>query len=123
MPAFCTQCSAALEPDAKFCEECGAQVSGKEPSAIARPKRTLLLAVLSSAVALGVSALLFFFGNPSSLLQEVGKSPENARRELGQMGLQYSEEAFTESAKNGDALAIKLFLNAGMNPNAKNSER
>ena len=51
-----------------------------------------------------------------------GKSPEQARKELGQMNIQYSEETFIECIKNGDAVAVRLFLTAGMNPNAKEND-
>jgi ankyrin repeat protein len=47
------------------------------------------------------------------------ESPENARKELGSMNVPYSEEAFIESAKNGDITAVNLFLRSGMNPNAR----
>jgi hypothetical protein len=47
------------------------------------------------------------------------KSPEDARRELGQMNIDYSEKSFVERAGKGDIIPLKLFLNAGMNPNVK----
>jgi len=69
-------------------------------------KRTLLklliLYMLSSSV--------FFF-------QSCGKSPEDARKELWSMGIQYTPENFFDAAKKGDMLALKLFLQAGMSPN------
>src|SRR5262245_52190727 len=40
-----------------------------------------------------------------------------ARIKLGQLSLPFTDEAFLESAANGDVYAIKLFLAAGMNPN------
>jgi ankyrin repeat protein len=57
-----------------------------------------------------------------ALFSSCGKSPEEARRELRQMNVEYSENSFIKSAKEGDILAIRLFLNAGMNPNAKDGE-
>lgn len=50
------------------------------------------------------------------------KSPEDARRELGQMNVQYTQEAFVEAAKNGDTLAVELFLAAGMSPDARDED-
>lgn len=44
MPSFCAQCGSALEADARFCEECGAQAGGKVSSGTSHPKRTLLMA-------------------------------------------------------------------------------
>jgi uncharacterized protein len=49
------------------------------------------------------------------------KSPEEARKELGQMNIQYNEGAFINSAKDGDIVALKLFLAAGMDANARDS--
>jgi len=49
------------------------------------------------------------------------QSPEDARKELGKMNIPYSESSFIETAHNGDIIAIKLFLLAGMNINASYS--
>ncbi len=48
-----------------------------------------------------------------------GQSPESARRELGSMGIKYSQNSFRESIENGDTMAVELFLTAGMNVNAR----
>ena len=45
------------------------------------------------------------------------KSPEDARKELGALGVPYTHEAFVQAAQNNDKLAMELFLAAGMNPN------
>ena len=47
------------------------------------------------------------------------KSQIEARKELGPLNIQYSPEAFVESAANGDMLAVTLFLEAGMDVNEK----
>jgi uncharacterized protein len=47
---------------------------------------------------------------------------EAARSELSKMSLQYAPEIFVESAKKGDIHAVKLFLAAGMNPNARDGD-
>ena len=49
-----------------------------------------------------------------------GQSPQEARIELGKMSLEYSPDAFVRSAQRGDLSAIKLFVAAGMDVNAKN---
>lgn len=46
-------------------------------------------------------------------------NPEKARKKLGEMGLEYSEEAFIKSASNGDTIALELFLTAGMDVNKR----
>ena len=51
-------------------------------------------------------------------LSACGQNPEDARKELGQMNIPYSERSFIEAADNGDILSVKLFLHAGMNVNA-----
>ena len=53
-------------------------------------------------------------------LSACGQSPEDARKELGQLNIPYSESSFIESAANGDMMAVKLFLAAGMNVNSEN---
>ena len=45
-----------------------------------------------------------------------GKSPEDAREELGTMDIQYTEEAFLDRVENNDLRAVELFITAGMNP-------
>ena len=51
-----------------------------------------------------------------------GNPQEEARIKLGQMNVKYNEDTFVERAKDGDALVVKLFLDAGMNPNATDKE-
>jgi ankyrin repeat protein len=51
------------------------------------------------------------------------KSPEDARKELRQLGLQYTPEAFLTSVTNNDVRAVQLFLTAGMDPNVESSDR
>lgn len=44
-----------------------------------------------------------------------------ARKELKQMGVEYTEQQFTKSAGAGDMTTVKLFLDAGMDINAGGS--
>jgi ankyrin repeat protein len=49
--------------------------------------------------------------------QEKGSlTPLEARTELSKLSLPYTPAAFVGSASKGDALAVQLFLSAGMNP-------
>lgn len=43
-------------------------------------------------------------------------TPLEARGELGKLSLPYTPAGFVRSAKDGDAVAVKLYLAAGMNP-------
>jgi len=43
-------------------------------------------------------------------------SPEDARRELGQLGIPYTEDALFEVVRRGDSYAVSLLLQAGMSP-------
>lgn len=45
--------------------------------------------------------------------------PVSARKTLGQMGIEYSENAFIERAANDDVVAVELFLTAGMDINVR----
>lgn len=49
-------------------------------------------------------------------------SPETARIELSRLMLLYTADTFVEAAEKGDVQAINLFLTAGMDPNAEDSE-
>ena len=49
-------------------------------------------------------------------------SPEAARIELSRLMLLYTADTFIEAAEKGDVQAINLFLTAGMDPNAEDSE-
>lgn len=54
------------------------------------------------------------------LVAGCNKSPDSARRELSGLNIQYTPEQFFNSAKNGDTKVVKLFVEAGMDPNVKN---
>jgi ankyrin repeat protein len=62
----------------------------------------------------------------SSLIFGCGKSedrtPDQARLELAKMNIKYSEASFIDRVKEGDSLAVKLFLLTGMSPNAKDEQ-
>lgn len=49
-------------------------------------------------------------------LTACGKSPEEARIALRQMGFPFTEDAYILSVRNGDDVAVKLFLQAGIDP-------
>lgn len=51
-----------------------------------------------------------------------GQKQEAARKELQQMRVPYNEATFVDRAGKGDLKVVKLFLQAGMNVNVKNSE-
>ena len=59
---------------------------------------------------------------PLLLLSAFSSSQERAKKDLGKKGIDYSAQAFVESAKNGDADAVKLFLAAGMKPDSRNND-
>ncbi len=45
-------------------------------------------------------------------------SPDDARAKLDQINVPYSEDLFVQKAGEGDIFAVRLFLKAGMDPNA-----
>lgn len=61
--------------------------------------------------------ILFIVSTLFSLLVGCGRSPEDARKELGQMGIKYDEVTFLERAAAGDLIAVRLFVESGMNVN------
>ncbi len=50
------------------------------------------------------------------------KTPQEARNELAQMKITYSENGFLYCAGEGKTDVVKLFLDAGMNPNVQDSD-
>lgn len=52
-------------------------------------------------------------------LANCGKNPEDVQRELKELGINYNEASFLETVEEGDSVATRLFLEAGMNPNIK----
>ena len=46
-------------------------------------------------------------------------SHEEARQQLADLNVEYSQESFTEYAGRGDDLVVDLFLKASMDPNAQ----
>ncbi|HYL97808.1 MAG TPA: ankyrin repeat domain-containing protein, partial [Blastocatellia bacterium] len=45
-----------------------------------------------------------------------------ARKELGALGVEYSGASFVKQASEGDTIAVKLFLEAGMNPDVTDKD-
>src|SRR6185295_4176369 len=56
---------------------------------------------------------------PQSETPEIAPARAAARKELGQLLVPYSAESFVKQAGEGDSIAVRLFLAAGMNPNVK----
>jgi ankyrin repeat protein len=50
------------------------------------------------------------------------KSPQTPEDKLRQLGINYSSREFLKRAELGDATAIELFLEAGMDPNVRDGE-
>ncbi len=50
------------------------------------------------------------------LLSGCQQTPERARKELAELGVEFSPYSFHQSVRNGDAVVVELFLTAGMNP-------
>jgi len=61
--------------------------------------------------------LIFILISSASCSRQL--STEDARKQLGAMGLQYNEQTFIDCARNGDITAVRLFLSAGMSPDVK----
>ncbi|MDD2760654.1 MAG: ankyrin repeat domain-containing protein [Methylomonas sp.] len=62
-----------------------------------------------------LSAVFAFF---VTLQAAVAADPVEARKNLQQMGIEYTEQQFAKSAGEGDMIAVELFLDAGMDSNA-----
>src|SRR5258708_6495279 len=53
------------------------------------------------------------------LSTQTAEDEESARKQLEKRGIQYNEDTFLDCVEKGDSDTTKLFLVAGMNPNAK----
>ena len=51
-------------------------------------------------------------------LTACGRS-DKARQELAQMNIEYAESSFIDQSRDGNAAAVKLFLEAGMSPEVR----
>jgi uncharacterized protein len=51
-----------------------------------------------------------------------GKSPEDAKKDLSKMNVQYNEKSFIDSIVNNNVTAVTLFLEAGMSTNLSTAE-
>lgn len=65
--------------------------------------------------------LLNLLGCTVMVLYSCQLSPEEARRQLDEIGLEYNDKTFIESSFANDQSAVKLFLSAGINPNVKHN--
>src|SRR6266508_3607352 len=67
---------------------------------------------------------LSFALNPGVAAQDPAISPEReaARAKLGQLGVDYSRDSLVKRAGEGDTIAVKLLIAAGMPVDARNSE-
>lgn len=77
---------------------------------------------LASVIVLGtiIIALASFTGAVKNLLSLTDDNrPAKARTELAQLYLEYTPEVFIETVIKGDTHATRLFLTAGIDPNAK----
>lgn len=68
---------------------------------------------------LAILGLLFVVAIPLFLFTRCGRSRQAARRDLEQKGISFTEEAFLERVNHGELDIVKLFLAAGMNPDAR----
>jgi uncharacterized protein len=68
--------------------------------------------MLSSVIA-AITFLVLFGSNVA-----IAENSVEARKELKQMGVEYTEQQFATSAGAGDMTAVKLFLDAGMDVNS-----
>ncbi len=64
-------------------------------------------------------------GNGSSpkTVREETTTPEQARAELKEMNIEFSEYAFLFKIRDGNVRAVKLFLQAGMSPDTRDTKR
>ncbi len=73
-------------------------------------KRLKLIAIFGLLLVVTIPFLFFI---------TCGRSSQTARQDLEQKGISFTEEAFLERVTQGEIDTVKLFLVAGMNPDAR----
>lgn len=82
------------------------------------PRR--LIAVLIITLLFPLAGCNLQIGNESvGVGQPDIETPEGAREKIAQLNIPYTVDEFVKCARESDTVAVKLFLNAGMNPHAK----
>lgn len=71
----------------------------------------------SGGIALATLMLLLLALSPGH-----GRTALEARKELASIGTEFKRSVFIESAKESDAVAVELFLDAGMNPTVADAD-
>jgi len=87
-----------------------------------RIKNNRVAAILITAGTIVIALATFSSATKSLLGLLKGQGPEAARLELSNLSVPYTRDAFIQSAKEGQLRVVKLFLAAGMDPNAKDAE-
>lgn len=85
----------------------------KERSATEGPRRSQLLKLLT------ILGLILVVTIPLFIFTKCGRSRQVALRDLEQQGIPFTEEAFLERVNHGEIDLVKLFLAAGINPDAR----
>jgi ankyrin repeat protein len=80
--------------------------------------KTRLVSVHISAAWLAIVTSFTFV----ACKQELPLNQESARRELKRTGVDFNKESFIESARNGQVERVRLFLRAGINPDATDEQ-
>jgi ankyrin repeat protein len=79
--------------------------------------------VLIAFLMLPIAACNLQIGNTETIVstQPDVETPEGAREKLANLNIPYSVDQFVRSARESDIVAVRLFLNAGMKRDAKDS--
>lgn len=86
----------------------------------ARGKTVLRLGMRDISAPLGIAFSLLLAG--CAARPPMKPTPDTARQELALRGLSFSERDFLDVVRDGRIGMVKLFLTAGMNPNARNEQ-
>ena len=84
----------------------------------------LLISVGIFPLLLALGACNLQIGN-KGVLEGTGpdiETPEGAREKIAVLNIPYTVDGFVQCARECDVVAVKLFLTAGMNPNAKDKD-
>ena len=88
----------------------------EEKSATKAGRRSQRLKLLS------ILGLILVVTIPLFIFTKCGRSRQAARRDLEEKGIPFTEEAFLERVNHGEIDLVRLFLAAGINPDARDQK-
>lgn len=83
-----------------------------------RANPVVAIAIVIGSIVIGIASFTNAASGLIARFSHKEETPASARTALGQLNLPFTADAFVSGAGAGDASAVRLYLKAGMDPNA-----